>query len=141
MNVRQLRALMEAATPGPYATDVDRFDDTEYVATVWDPCTDLLATIGTDVKPYSKTDGEWTSADSETRDACYRAACNSQGARDAALICAAVNALPQLLAIAEAAEKLANARRKGWRTHEAMLLVEIDSLFDPAIDAARKGTT
>lgn len=105
VDIAHLRALLAAATPGPYEASVDRFDDEEFVALVCDPSTDLLAKIGTEVVPYTRADDNapWTADDSNRRDACCRAAKVSQAARDAELLAAAVNALPALLAIAEAA--------------------------------------
>lgn len=56
---------------------------------------------------------------------------------DAALICAAVNALGPLLAIAEAAEKWRD--RRAWENDVATLDVERD--LYAAVDAARKERT
>lgn len=58
-------------------------------------------------------------------------------AEQAELICAAINALPELLDAYEAAAKIVDARRRGWPTMEAMSYVSLEA----AVDAARKEGT
>jgi len=97
VDVTKLRALCEAATPGPWKHDLDMFDiDDGYEACVADDHVELLARIDTGVECH-KGGEKWTSADSAERDARCVHARSSQAMRDAALIAAARTALPACL--------------------------------------------
>lgn len=87
-DITKLRALLAAATPGPWDADLDVFDGDEgIVACVIDRPISMLVKIPTDLK----TDND------ATREKAWQMAKDGQELRDATLIASAVNALGPLL--------------------------------------------
>ncbi len=86
-DITKLRALAEAATPGPWIAEVDAFDHEEISAVVADAKTNLLFTSGCDVSMHHSNDA-WSTEDSRLRDAQWEKAKASQAMRDATYIAA-----------------------------------------------------
>lgn len=101
----ELRGLLAKATKGPWKADTDCFgDDGAIEACVTDVDIDLLATIDTGVRrPVIDERQAWTAALEAEKNAAWEKAKDSQAFIDARLIAAAVNALPLLLDVVDAA--------------------------------------
>jgi hypothetical protein len=96
--LKQLRALCEKATAGPWMSDLDQFDHDEIDACVSDEQTTMLARIGTGVVPLTVPDGvPWSQAIDEQSKSLWSKARCSQARTDADFIAAARTALPRLL--------------------------------------------
>lgn len=90
------RALCDAATSGPWTSDLDMFDENEgIVACVMDGEISTIIKIATDLRiPNSNP---WTAEDSRRRDAAWELAREGQEVRDAAFIAASRTLVPKLL--------------------------------------------
>lgn len=98
VDIQRLRELLASATPGPYST---------YQASAFERIEVNAPTRTVAMMPYDHRPGEREP--------------------DAHLICAAINALPQLLAIAEAAEKWRDWTAPiEWDPHEQALIDAVD---------------
>lgn len=104
LNLVAIRALCEAATPGPWIAELDCFDmDDGIDAIVSNDGTTILFKSNTGIPMHrgSGPDGEWTAGDSAKRDAQWAKARDGQELRDARFIAAARTLIPQLLAAVE----------------------------------------
>jgi hypothetical protein len=90
------RELCDAATSGPWTSDLDMFDEDEgIVACVMDGEISTIIKIETDLRvPNSDP---WTAEDSRRRDAAWKLAREGQEIRDAAFIAASRTLVPKLL--------------------------------------------
>lgn len=90
-DVVKLRAAAQAATKGPWAANLDVFNDEDgIVACVVDSPITMLVQIGTDIPLHHvPDDGRWTAEDDAKRDAQWEKARQSQALRDANYLAAA----------------------------------------------------
>ncbi len=94
--MKRLRALCDVATPGPWKADLDIYDSDEgIVADVTNEGVTLLAKIATDLR-IERVE-PWTHAAETAKKAQWKLARTGQEIKDATLIAAARDALPQLL--------------------------------------------
>lgn len=131
IDIPRLRALLAAASPGPWECSLDCFDhppDHDIEACVSDDSTSFLFTAATDV--MNEGDGsQWGRARESTVYA------------NAALIAAARNALPQLLDAVESLQRyLANteAERARWQGRADANSDEVARLDDKVADLEQK---
>jgi NADPH-dependent ferric siderophore reductase len=91
MNIDDLKKLLAAATPGPWHVGHNELGDPQGPMSIW-PDTSMVGAVIARCGPQGMSQG-WF----------------EQPAKDAALIVAAVNALPELLAMAEENARLREA--------------------------------
>jgi hypothetical protein len=90
------RALCDAATSGPWTSDLDMFDENEgIVACVMDGEISTIIKIETGLRVQNSD--PWTAEDSRKRDAAWKRAREGQEIRDAAFIAASRTLVPKLL--------------------------------------------
>ncbi len=88
-NLDELEAKAKAATPGPWLSSVDISVIGESIRAIVDATdTDMMFSCETDVEPHRWHAGEWTTEDSQKRDAKWRLAKQSQAFHDAEHIAA-----------------------------------------------------
>jgi hypothetical protein len=112
--LKRLRALCDAATPGPWEADLDVFDAEEgIVACIIDRPISTIIKIETELRIAAAD--PWTAEDSQRRDDTWKLARAGQEIKDAQLVAAARNALPRLLDEIERMQAVVEAA-KAWRS-------------------------
>lgn len=109
--VDRARELLEAATPGPWKAELDMFHDNVIAASVSNESVSLLAILDTEYE-VKDSEGPWTSADDQRRDALWMLAREGQELRDATFIAAAPDLVRDLLAEVGRLERERDCYRK-----------------------------